>query len=382
MPPVPLSPAIRAHLGPSPFGESGQFRGRVHEIKGWKHWPIARQIGFIRTFIGDSSKDPNLVDLAVKILRQAGVTQRSYAKQWAALLVWVRQHVYYVNERDERLQSPQFTIARGFGDCDDMIILLCALGDSIRLPWRLVISGYTASGQKRRWIEGQGPVPAGVKWSHIYGMGGWPPFKPSQWRFMEPTLDVPFGWDVMSGDREAASGRARPGTRLPEMGGLGSLGNLGGPPPDIARAGVAFWARVRAQNPSGVEWVGFDRGRWLVHQGGCVQTPLQFPTTWAGRPVVRVPGGIAPVRPPGWSWGRSGSFGAATAVPAPKPAAVVVPAGDENWPTAFRFVVKLPWKEIVVATIPTVLSAWAIGRLMGARAAEKGGGRGCVRRAA
>jgi hypothetical protein len=75
-----------------------------------------------------------------------------------------------------------------------------------------VISGVNQKGEKVRWIEGVGPVPAGVQWSHIYVCVGWPPFNPAAWEFAEPTLPVPLGWDVVSAPKDG-NGRVR----LPEM---------------------------------------------------------------------------------------------------------------------------------------------------------------------
>lgn len=209
--PVELDATMNAHLRALQYGKGASLAGRVYEMPGWKTWPIPRQVAFIRAFIRSCSKDPHLVELAVRICRDAGVQPRNTMGQWAALLRWVQCRIYYVNERDERLQSAQYTVTFGYGDCDDKIILLCALGDALRLPWKLVISG-NRGGVKMRWVEGT-PLPNGVVWSHIYGLGGAPPFRPDLWRFMEPTLNVPLGWDVISDSRRRA-GRSV----LPELG--------------------------------------------------------------------------------------------------------------------------------------------------------------------
>jgi len=85
-------------------------------------------------------------------------------------------------------------------NCDDQILALTCLFESIRLPWRLVIGGMR-QGRKVRYIEGQ-PFPADGKWAHIYCMVGVPPFKPTAWYFCETTIQgVPLGWDVVSGDK-------------------------------------------------------------------------------------------------------------------------------------------------------------------------------------
>ena len=136
------------------------------------------------------------------IIKKAHVKPRDFKGQAAALLRWVQdpKNVYYVNEPSERLQDPIFTIKQGWGDCDDQVLLLCALFESIRLPWRLVIAGK-CKGKKVRFIEG-GRYPLGCTWFHIYCMVGTPAFVPKKWYFCETTIDkVPLGWDILSGDK-------------------------------------------------------------------------------------------------------------------------------------------------------------------------------------
>lgn len=105
-------------------------------------------------------------------------------------------------------------------NCDDQVILLAAMFESVGLPWKLVLSGRGPAGEKVRFIEGQ-PVPPGVAWTHIYCMVGTPPYRATQWYFCEPTVEgVPLGWDVISGDHRY----------LPEM----SFNATGGEPQIVA----------------------------------------------------------------------------------------------------------------------------------------------------
>ena len=93
-------------------------------------------------------------------------------------------------------------------NCDDQVLLLTCLFESVGLPWKLVLSGVGPNG-KTRYVEGES-VPPGVKWTHIYCMVGTPAFNPTTWYFCETTIQgVPLGWDVISGDH----------SYLPEMGG-------------------------------------------------------------------------------------------------------------------------------------------------------------------
>jgi hypothetical protein len=164
------------------------------------------RLKLIRGIVMMSGRDPRLAKLCVDIFRKARVQPRDYKGQAAALLKWVQDPVncYYTNEPAERLQAPLWTIKHGFGDCDDQVILLCALFESIRLPWKLVIAGTQGKGKdikKVRFIEG-GVYPQGCTWNHIYCAVGTPPFRPKTWYFCETTIQgVPLGWDIINGDK-------------------------------------------------------------------------------------------------------------------------------------------------------------------------------------
>lgn len=182
---------------------------KVHHLMGWQSYGDPKRLEVIRQVALYRGRDPRIATLAVNIFRKAGVKPRDYKGQAAALLAWIQdpKNVYYVNEPGERLQDPLYTLKVKYGDCDDLAILLCSLFESCRLSWKLVISGRDrATGKKTRHIEGE-YLPRGCDWSHIYCMVGTPVFKPAQWYFCEPTLKVPLGWDVVSGDASA----------LPEM---------------------------------------------------------------------------------------------------------------------------------------------------------------------
>ena len=184
-----------------------------------------------------------MATVAVAVCRAAGAPPRAYEKQAGALLRFVQERVYYVNEPGERLQDPFYTLKVGYGDCDDMALLLAALAESMRLPWRLAISGSAPGGRPRmvRWTEGE-PYPSGVKWAHIYVRLGWPAFQPTTWVSAEPTIKgVPLGWDVV--DVHKKHGKVV----LPELAGV----NLAGPDVASVAAPVAapvaplpFWEHV------------------------------------------------------------------------------------------------------------------------------------------
>lgn len=180
--------------------EAGQ---KVYHLPDWHNLSHPERLTVIRQIAMQRGRDPRIARFATNILKKARIKPRDYVGQARALLRWVQNpiNMYYVNEPGERLQDPIYTIKAGHGDCDDLILLLSALYESIGLPWRLVLSGRNkATGQKLRYIEGQ-TIPENCSWVHIYGMVGDRPFNPARWFFVEPTVyNVPFGWDVIDGD--------------------------------------------------------------------------------------------------------------------------------------------------------------------------------------
>lgn len=179
---------------------------KVYHIPAWKHFGDPKKLALMRRIIEARGRDPRMAVLAVNILREAGVEPRDYVGQAAALLKWVQYNIYYVNEPDERLQDPEYTLKVRMGDCDDEVILLCTLYESLRFSWRLVLSGAGPNDQVVRWVEGT-PMQVKGKWSHIYCCVGDRPFAPRKWYFAEPTLrGVPLDWDIVGA-----------GGRLPEF---------------------------------------------------------------------------------------------------------------------------------------------------------------------
>jgi len=179
---------------------------KVHHLPSWAGMSDPQRLAFLRRIVSHAGRDPRIATLAVKIMREAGVEPRSYKQQAAAILKWVQRNIYYVNEPGERLQDPLYTLRVGYGDCDDMALLLASLYESLRLPWKFVLSGVMPrTKEKVRYEEGSGAPAPNAMWSHIYLKVGWPPFTPSKWEYAEPTLkSAPLGWDVVSAHGPAA----------------------------------------------------------------------------------------------------------------------------------------------------------------------------------
>ena len=176
---------------------------KTYHIEGWSAMRDEKRLAILRQIALRRGRDPRIATLVIQIIREAGCQPREYVKQAAALLKWVQKNIYYVNEPDERLQEPTYTLRVRYGDCDDEAILLYALYRSVRLPAKLVISGVNRAGKKVRYVQGDPNYPPGVSWAHIYVAVGDKPYGKCNWYFAEPTMDVPFGWDVVSHSTDA-----------------------------------------------------------------------------------------------------------------------------------------------------------------------------------
>lgn len=183
--------------GPSPS---------VHRLDGWSKLSHPQRLRVLRQVAEEYGRDPRMALFTVNQVLRGRVEPRDWPSMASALLTWVQTQIHYVNEQEERLQSPWRTIEWGIGDCDDQSTLLATLATSIDLPNRFVLQGRLKGGDKRkivRYVEGT-PAPAGwlkpngvVEWFHITVILGWPAGSPSTWMAAEPTMrGAPLGYEL------------------------------------------------------------------------------------------------------------------------------------------------------------------------------------------
>lgn len=174
---------------------------RVYALPKWSSYGDPQKLEIMRKLAeARATQDPSIAVTATSIFKKAGVEPRDHVGQAAALLYFIQRGVYYVHEKGERLQDPRFTLIHRLGDCDDQVLALAALCSSVRLENKFVVAGLDQAGQMRYWVEGEGPCPSDVDFSHIFLVIGTPTFHPTHWWWAEPTLRVPLGWSVMTHD--------------------------------------------------------------------------------------------------------------------------------------------------------------------------------------
>lgn len=178
-------------------GES-RDKGKIWHVRGWHGWSDRRKLRHLREMADRYGNDPKMRWFVVQHVLAGRAQSRDYKAQAAAILAWVQQNIYYVNEVGEQIQSPWATIREKNGDCDDMALLIATMATSIALPNRYVLAGKDRHGKGVRYAEGRRAPPRGVNFIHIYTDLGWPPFQPTTWMAAEPTIQgLPLGHDVV-----------------------------------------------------------------------------------------------------------------------------------------------------------------------------------------
>ena len=185
---------------------------KTYHLPNWDGFNDPQKLATITQIIMQYGRDPRVAQVAVSIIREAGCKPREYVKQIKALLKFVQTQLYYVNEPAERLQSPLYTLRTGFGDCDDLAIVLCSFFECLCLPWKLVVSGQMPDGKLIRYHSGDKKY-IKIPYGHIYCMVGNRPFTPTEWFYCEPTMDVPLGWDIVQVQTDPEARK-----HLPELG--------------------------------------------------------------------------------------------------------------------------------------------------------------------
>jgi hypothetical protein len=99
---------------------------------------LDEQLHLLREFIAKFRTHPQIRDLAVKIIRDAGAPPKDQRAQALAIGSWVQDNIYYVLELPERFATPLETLRKGAGDCDDFTTLIGALCESIGIPTLMV----------------------------------------------------------------------------------------------------------------------------------------------------------------------------------------------------------------------------------------------------
>jgi transglutaminase-like putative cysteine protease len=96
----------------------------------------------MRNLVREGKRNPANRDLSAKI--RTTVPAKNWIAEIRALFNWVRSHIRYTLDTNEIevLQAPDLTVKLGYGDCDDMCILLATLLECAGHPARFNALGF------------------------------------------------------------------------------------------------------------------------------------------------------------------------------------------------------------------------------------------------
>ncbi len=83
-------------------------------------------------------QEPLIRQTAVRLVR--GLPRDAHAERIARIHRFVRDNVEYHREPVEMFHYPTHTLLEG-GDCDDHVMLVCAMAWSLKYPWRIIPVG-------------------------------------------------------------------------------------------------------------------------------------------------------------------------------------------------------------------------------------------------
>jgi hypothetical protein len=126
------------------------------------------QIAFLRSMVTASAPLASIRARARDIVfRVHNAPQRNDAAYAVAIAKWVQAHIQYVKESPEVFQVPTATIAIGYGDCDDLVTVVCSLLEALGIESEIV-------GMEWAWADGRAfqhifpraviPMAGGQKW--------------------------------------------------------------------------------------------------------------------------------------------------------------------------------------------------------------------------
>ena len=138
----------------------------------------ARTIRVMQRCVSHGKRDPYIARLVGQII------QKCSSKDWQcycrALFDWVKSNIRYVYDPNgvEKVCTPRVTIENGMGDCDDMVVVICAFLETIGLECRFV----TIKANRKS-----------DEFSHVYGQVRVPG---RDWVSLDCTMQYPLGWEA------------------------------------------------------------------------------------------------------------------------------------------------------------------------------------------
>jgi hypothetical protein len=100
---------------------------------------FSEEAAFLRKMVNHFSGDLSLKELALQIVRDAGVRQKHEYDQALAIGEWWQDNIYYVHEARETFQNPHITLKMMAGDCDKYAVGICSMLGTLGIREKLCI---------------------------------------------------------------------------------------------------------------------------------------------------------------------------------------------------------------------------------------------------
>lgn len=153
-----------------------------HKLRRVEVGDIDHRVSLLMEEISQGKRDPNVRRIAGRELRKAGVQPQDWEGEADTLFEYTRQAVRYTRDPAgvELFQSPMRSLDHAIGDCDDQVIFLGSLLQSIGHPIILRVIGLKGSDQ----------------FEHIYLLVGIPPDVPAKYKAYDPSRSEAAGWEL------------------------------------------------------------------------------------------------------------------------------------------------------------------------------------------
>jgi transglutaminase-like putative cysteine protease len=114
---------------------------------------VVATVNKMRELVNQGKVDPQIRQAAQSIIFLQ--PEKDYYAEAEALFNFVRDTIRYTRDVHmvETLQTPAITLATRMGDCDDQSTLLAAMLESVGIPTRFVVAGYSGNDFEHVYLQ-------------------------------------------------------------------------------------------------------------------------------------------------------------------------------------------------------------------------------------
>lgn len=159
----------------APIIQPGQLHGTLTHISPGRRG-IMQTLQVMRLYVNEGRRNLTVREAAANAVWM--VPAKDGLSEVRAIFEFVRDTIRYMSDPVdvESVAAPDKTLLLKYGDCDDQVVLLCALFESVGYPTRFVVAGYTDP----------------KVFEHVYCQV----FAGDEWIYCDPTEPEALGWSA------------------------------------------------------------------------------------------------------------------------------------------------------------------------------------------